>query len=85
MKKFKLTLKWRFTLLTLVIMILTSAILVVSINYDIKKTMPGLTDLIIDIYSFENNETYGIIIPNYMTDNNVVIIDNAIGETVSNI
>ena len=60
-------------------MILTSAILVVSINYDIKKTMPGLTDLIIDIYSFENNETYGIIIPNYMTDNNVVIIDNAIG------
>ncbi|MTM28019.1 sensor histidine kinase, partial [Turicibacter sanguinis] len=49
MKKFKLTLKWRFTLLTLVIMILTSAILVVSINYDIKKTMPGLTDLIIDI------------------------------------
>ena len=85
MKKFKLTLKWRFTLLTLVIMILTSAILVDSINYDIKKTMPGLTDLIIDIYSFENNETYGIIIPNYMTDNNVVIIDNAIGETVSNI
>lgn len=100
MKKIKFTLKWRFTLLTVVIMTIASAILVTAINYDINRKMPQLAGFIIaetgiamHINDFESNnglakevEQYGYIYENeYFNQILPVEVDSAIGETVSNI
>ena len=42
MNKLNLTLKCRITLLSVIIMIITSVVLVTSINLDIKKNIPGI-------------------------------------------
>lgn len=49
MNNIKLTLKWRITLFTIMIITLTSAILICTINYDIKRTMPEIKDTVMMI------------------------------------
>lgn len=89
MSRFKLSIKWRFTLMVVIIVTITSAVLVTAINYDIGRSMPQLVENIISQTQFE------IPIEGYYdgADNNinisgenaVIIIEGAIGETVSNI
>ncbi|WP_195988051.1 HAMP domain-containing sensor histidine kinase [Clostridium sp. D53t1_180928_C8] len=89
MSRFKLTIKWRFTLMVVIIVTITSAVLITAINYDIGRSMPELTENILSQTQFE------IPIEDYYVgnDNNinlsgedaVIIIEGAIGETVSNI
>ena len=89
MSRFKLSIKWRFTLMVVIIVTITSAVLVTVINYDIGRSMPQLVENILSQTQFE------IPIEGYYdgADNNinisgenaVIIIEGAIGETVSNI
>lgn len=96
MSKIKVTLKWRFTLLTVMIMTITSAILVTTINYDINRTMPVLKNSIIyEIGYIPPMSSYG---EGYITSIDIqdinsgiigttedIAIDIAIGKTVANI
>lgn len=90
MNKRSVPLKWRFTILTIVIMSVASAILVIAINYDLTRRVPILAESI--LYQTENyaqEYTMGTvdlgdvkpteIIPDVMP------IDGVIGETVSNV
>lgn len=94
MSKFKLTLKWRFTLLTLFIMILTSFILMIAINYDISRTLPYFTGIIIgetDVSSpVPVPDIFEMAIPlpeveyiYYEDSAKEITIQTAIGETVT--
>ncbi|MEN8077818.1 HAMP domain-containing sensor histidine kinase [Clostridioides difficile] len=47
MKKIKFTLKWKFTILTVIIMTIASGVLVTAINYDVNRRIPELTSIII--------------------------------------
>lgn len=94
MSKIKLTLKWRLTLFTIMIMASASAILVFTINYDIKHTMPELKNTIISAgesnYIDSNNiyieEKILDDIDNYSIDSNGdMAIEIAIQEATSNI
>lgn len=89
MNKIRLSLKWKFTLLTVIIMILTSAILVTTINYDINRTMPTLKESI--MYEIQYSTPMNIYTEEYITGDGIegtaeiIAIDSAIGQTVSNI
>ncbi|SCK04419.1 Sensor protein CpxA [uncultured Clostridium sp.] len=99
MSKIKLTLKWRFTLLTIIIMTITSAILVSTINYDMKTKMPKVTDNIMSQIVIDNglDKPIEIFDEVYIGPNNAlsseistlsyeyIIIDTAIGEAIYNI
>lgn len=101
MSKIKLTLKWKFTLLTVIIMTIASALLVTAINYDINKKMPQLagtivaeTELYLPMLQYEGGSIglVGKIEPdNYIYQGDIsmeilpIIIDSAVGTTVSNI
>lgn len=97
MNKFKLSLKWKITLLT-IIMAITSASIVVTINFDISKTMPMAKNVIISsggTYLLESegeiNNSEGNADLISAEDNEVMIleqrsvVENAINDAVSNI
>ena len=46
MNNIKIKLKWKLTLFTVLIMTITSGILVFSINYDVRHTVPQLKGII---------------------------------------
>ena len=46
MNNIKIKLKWKLTLFTILIMTITSGILVFSINYDVRHTVPQLKGVI---------------------------------------
>lgn len=92
--KIKLTLKWRLTLFTIMIMASASGILVFTINYDIKHTMPKLKDTIISGAEFNYTDEDNIYIDekilndldNYSIDSNGnMIIEMAMEEVALNI
>lgn len=101
MKNIKFTLKWKFTLLTVIIMTIASGILVATINYDINKRIPKLTDIIISevefnapIKNYEDGSDVLIekINPNRSKYSNEYLdpilptgIESVVGKTVSNI
>lgn len=97
MSKFKLTLKWKFTLLTIIIMTVTSTILLTTINYDINNRMPKLTDSIISQMESENSPKYSIEVGDgiYVETDGLknidignidsVVVESVIDETVYNI
>lgn len=69
MSKIKLTLKWRLTLFAMMIVAAASAILVFTINYDIKHTMPKLKNTIISAGE-----------PSYIDGNQIYIEDGIFDE-----
>lgn len=69
MSKIKLTLKWRLTLFAMMIVAAASAILVFTINYDIKHTMPKLKNTIISAGD-----------PSYIDGNQIYIEDGIFDE-----
>lgn len=69
MSKIKLTLKWRLTLFAMMIVAAASAILVFTINYDIKHTMPKLQNTIISAGE-----------PSYIDGNQIYIEDGIFDE-----
>lgn len=87
MSKFNLTIKWRFTLMVVIIVTITSAVLVTAINYDIGRSMPQLTENILSQTQFQIpiEDYYGDDNINISGENAVIVIEGAIGETVSNI
>ena len=46
MNNIKIKLKWKLTLFTVLIMTITSGILLFSINYDVRHTVPQLKGII---------------------------------------
>lgn len=101
MKKVNFTLKWRFTLLTVVIMTIASGILVTAINYDINTRIPELANIIIaeteinpipvengvdNIVIGESSESYDFIYENGEAKPIYPdVIQGVVGTTVSNI
>lgn len=89
MSRFKLSIKWRFTLMVVIIVTITSTVLITAINYDIGRSMPQLTENILSQTQFEIPiEDYYVGNDNNINllgENAIIIIEGAIGETVSNI
>ena len=69
MSRFKLSIKWRFTLMVVLIVTITSAVLITAINYDIGRSMPELTENILSQTQFEiPKEDYYV-----GNDNNIIL------------
>ncbi|MGL4799133.1 MAG: sensor histidine kinase [Cellulosilyticaceae bacterium] len=60
MKKLKLTLKWRFTLLTICLLTLSSIAIVVAMNFNVGRTLPSTTTTIMDMAQTESVNGGGI-------------------------
>lgn len=81
MNNIKIKLKWKLTLFTVLIMTITSGILVFSINYDVRHTVPQLKGII-------NSNTEDIKIDlngNFKDEIDKISIESAIEETTSRI
>lgn len=81
MNNIKIKLKWKLTLFTVLIMTITSGILVFSINYDVRHTVPQLKGII-------NSNTEDIKIDlngDFKDEINKISIESAIEETTSRI
>ena len=81
MNNIKIKLKWKLTLFTILIMTITSGILVFSINYDVRHTVPQLKGII-------NSNTEDIKIDlngDFKDEIDKISIESAIEETTSRI
>lgn len=81
MNNIKIKLKWKLTLFTVLIMTITSGILVFSINYDVRHTVPQLKGII-------NSNTEDIKIDlngDFKDEIDKISIESAIEETTSRI
>lgn len=81
MNNIKINLKWKLTLFTVLIMTITSGILVFSINYDVRHTVPQLKGII-------NSNTEDIKIDlngDFKDEIDKISIESAIEETTSRI
>ena len=81
MNNIKIKLKWKLTLFTVLIMTITSGILVFSINYDVRHTVPQLKGVI-------NSNTGDIKIDlngDFKDEIDKISIESAIEETTSRI
>ena len=81
MNNIKIKLKWKLTLFTVLIMTITSGILVFSINYDVRHTVPQLKGII-------NSNTEDIKIDlngDFKDQIDKISIESAIEETTSRI
>ena len=81
MNNIKIKLKWKLTLFTILIMTITSGILVFSINYDVKHTVPQLKGVI-------NSNTGDVKIDlnsDFKAEIDNISIESAIEETTSRI
>ena len=81
MNNIKIKLKWKLTLFTVLIMTITSGILVFSINYDVRHTVPQLKGVI-------NSNTEDIKIDlngDFKDEIDKISIESAIEETTSRI
>ena len=81
MNNIKIKLKWKLTLFTILIMTITSGILVFSINYDVRHTVPQLKGII-------NSNTEDIKIDlngDFKDQIDKISIESAIEETTSRI
>ena len=81
MNNIKIKLKWKLTLFTILIMTITSGILVFSINYDVRHTVPQLKGVI-------NSNTEDIKIDlngDFKDEIDKISIESAIEETTSRI
>lgn len=81
MNNIKIKLKWKLTLFTVLIMTITSGILVFSINYDVRHTVPQLKGII-------NSNTGDIKIDlngDFKDEIDKISIESAIEETTSRI
>lgn len=81
MNNIKIKLKWKLTLFTVLIMTITSGILVFSINYDVRHTVPQLKGII-------NSNTEDIKIDlngDFKYEIDKISIESAIEETTSRI
>lgn len=81
MNNIKIKLKWKLTLFTVLIMTITSGILLFSINYDVRHTVPQLKGII-------NSNTEDIKIDlngNFKDEIDKISIESAIEETTSRI
>ena len=81
MNNIKIKLKWKLTLFTVLIMTITSGILLFSINYDVRHTVPQLKGII-----NSNTEDIKIDLNGHFKDEIAKIsIESAIEETTSRI
>ncbi|WP_312368589.1 sensor histidine kinase [Lachnoclostridium sp.] len=55
MKKLKLTLRWRVTLITILVMLISSVAIVIFININISRIMPEVTNTLIVVTSGSTN------------------------------
>ena len=81
MNNIKIKLKWKLTLFTVLIMTITSGILVFSINYDVRHTVPQLKGVI-------NSNTGDVKIDlnsDFKAEIDKISIESAIEETTSRI
>lgn len=81
MNNIKIKLKWKLTLFTILIMTITSGILVFSINYDVRHTVPQLKGVI-------NSNTGDVKIDlnsDFKAEIDNISIESAIEETTSRI
>ena len=81
MNNIKIKLKWKLTLFTILIMTITSGILLFSINYDVRHTVPQLKGII-------NSNTEDIKIDlngDFKDEIDKISIESAIEETTSRI
>ena len=81
MNNIKIKLKWKLTLFTVLIMTITSGILVFSINYDVRHTVPQLKGVI-------NSNTGDVKIDlnsDFKAEIDNISIESAIEETTSRI
>lgn len=63
MKKIKLTLRWRITLLTIAVMLVSSIVLVVFININTSMIMPQVTNVVLSAAAVANDNGPSLVIP----------------------
>ena len=81
MNNIKIKLKWKLTLFTVLIMTITSGILVFSINYDVRHTVPQLKGIINSNTEYIKIDLNG----DFKDEIDKISIESAIEETTSRI